>query len=277
MHFWTIEQDIFLRDNYSNLQAKEIAFKVGRSESAVQCRANFLGLKKGYKKYYHNNMFFSEPNNINSYWAGILAADGWIRDNYLFLALKFDDEFHIKNFANDLSYTGKVKQRVSKGYKTAIVEICSADQLVGDLENIFNITSKKSLTLKPPKLQNFDDKLAFIKGYWDGDGCIRIDEKNRLEVSCCGTFEVLNWIQEIFDKLVPPHGKYHAIARLRKSGPKVGKNHADYKITGHRAEAIFRKLHDLKTPELDRKWSVVENYKCREYDRKCHNTWKHKF
>lgn len=277
MYFWTLEQDAFLRDNYKKLQAKEIALHICRSESAVQGRANALGLKKGYKKYSHNETFFSVPDVINSYWAGMIAADGWVKENYLFLALKSDDGFHVENLANDLSYTGIVKQRISKGYKTSIVEICSADQLVKDLEENFSITSQKSLTLKPPTLQNLDHKLAFIKGYWDGDGCIRIDEKDRLEVSCCGTLDVLTWIQEIFDDLVPPHGKYHATARLRKSGPKLGKNHADYKTSGHRAEAIFKKLHGLKTPELDRKWSVIENYKCRDYARKCQVTWKSKF
>lgn len=272
MYFWTLEQDAFLRDNYKKLQAKEIALHVCRSESAVQGRADALGLKKGYKKYSHNETFFFVPDVLNSYWAGMIAADGCIRNNNLLLSLKFEDGYHVEKLANDLSYTGIVKERASKGHKISIIEICGADKIVKDLDENFSVTTQKSLTLKPPNLQNLDHKLAFIKGYWDGDGCIRL-EKERLEVSCCGTLEMLTWIQELFDQLVPPYGKYHALARLRKSG----KNHADYKITGHRAESIFRRLHDLETPELDRKWSVMDNYKCRVYDKKCYDTWKSKF
>ena len=37
--------------------------------------------KKGRRKYSVNDSFFSEPNEVNSYYAGFIAADGCIKSN----------------------------------------------------------------------------------------------------------------------------------------------------------------------------------------------------
>ena len=84
---WTNEEDEILINNYSN--EKEIKnFKhllPNRTESAILNRTTILKLKKqksSYKdrinKYEINHDFFDEYNNINSYWSGFIAADGYV-------------------------------------------------------------------------------------------------------------------------------------------------------------------------------------------------------
>jgi len=264
LHFWTEEEDKFLCEKYEVLEVAEISKLLGKSESSIRNHAHKLNLYKGYKKYKHNEKFFLNYNEKNCYWAGLLAADGWIRiiknTSYLFLLLKQDDKSHITQFANDICFTGPVKDRVSKykgkDYLSSIIEVCACSELVNDLKCKFNIVPKKSLILNPPFMTDINHKLAFICGYIDGDGCIREDEKGRLELSMVGTQDMLLWIQQIFDEIVPPQGKYLAKARKRKKN----RNYSDYKITGYRAVFILKKILEIETPKLERKWAIAQKF-----------------
>lgn len=270
---WTKEEDENLYLLYKEKLASEIAQVLGRTESSVQARVNRLGLKKGHRKYGYNDQYFDVPNLENSYWAGIIAADGWVRKsgntNYLCFALKGGDKYHVQRFADALGYNGPVKERLWKGYISAIVEVCGCDGLVDTLRDNFKIVPRKSLILKPPSLDG-DLRLAFIKGYWDGDGCIRF-EKNRLEISCTGTIKLLRWIQRVFDEIVPPAGRMQAKARQRKN-----RKVADYKVTGARAYAITQVLLALDVPGLVRKWKQLENFKL-QTRLVCHKNWYSRF
>jgi len=277
MKKWNLEDEEKLRELYPSKNRSEIAEILGKTPSAITNHAHILGLKKGLKKYQHNENYFDEPDVGNCYWAGVLAADGWVRkvrDNsyYLFLAFKSDDVKHIQKFADDIKYTGNVKIRKGKYFHTgedkytAIVEICSATRVVEALQRNFNIVRKKSLILQPPNLSDVNHKLAFIKGYLDGDGCIRFD-KGRLEVSFTGTFDVLNWIQSVFDEIVPPAGKMRAKARRRKT-----RKVSDYKITGARAFAILQKIMILDIPGLERKWEQLNGFELKT-KLACHQAW----
>lgn len=264
MYFWTNEEDLLLTSKYQTMPVVEIAHHLNKTESAVRGRCYRLRLRKSRNLYYHNDGFFSTVNETTCYWAGLLAADGWVirrgKSDYVFLSLKGSDGYHVREFARTIEYNGEVKDRLCNGYLTSILEVCSCPQLVKDLQDTFGIVPRKSLILQPPNLVDINHKLAFIAGYIDGDGCIRC-EKGRLEVSMVGTYDVLKWVQDVFDEVVPPQGKYHAAARKRKD-----RSYSDYKVTGYRAATLMERMLGVETPKLKRKWDVAEKFVAGLYD-----------
>ena len=147
-------------------------------------------------RYSVNHNFFQIPNNINCYWAGILAADGNISNNRVRLYLHQKDCQHIQNFISALESNYKLYT-----YRTACGVEMSSSQMVTNLYTVYNITPKKSLTLLPPNLTNEDHIRSFIRGYMDGDGCISVQQK-RCYVGFCGTQNMMKWIKNSIQKYV---------------------------------------------------------------------------
>jgi hypothetical protein len=116
--------------------------------------------------------FFSVPNILNSYWAGFIAADGCIRgyhDHYLSLGLSKKDISHLEKFKRDLRLSNKIT--IYDKHNSCITGL-SSNKICDDLKNNFNITPRKSKTLKPPNIKNKTNILSFIAGYIDGDGSV---------------------------------------------------------------------------------------------------------
>ena len=83
---WTKEEDLILIENYGNLPNKELGKMLNRTSSGVWKRASKLGLKSDRikivkmvkRKYFCNDNYFKNLTIENCYWAGFIAADGWI-------------------------------------------------------------------------------------------------------------------------------------------------------------------------------------------------------
>ena len=81
---WTKDEDDILSQNYPTLQIGEFSsLLIGRTESSILNRSTKLKLKKLVRKekknkYEINHNFFSDKNYLSCYWAGFLAADGFI-------------------------------------------------------------------------------------------------------------------------------------------------------------------------------------------------------
>lgn len=206
-------------------------------------------------KYSFNKSFFEHPNILNSYWAGFIAADGNLsikKNNSHVLRIKLSpkDLSHLLLFKETIKYDGTLYVDKSSfftdiGYPT--ITICAAQKYFKDLKENFNIVPNKTLTLEPPNLKSLENKLAFIVGYIDGDGCVYKDGKY-IGIHVLGTKEVLEWMKDIFDLISIPS----------KRNPKVRKrnNIFEYKIVGKRAKEIKKILENIDVPKLDRKWST---------------------
>lgn len=70
----------------------------------------------------------------------------------------------------------------------------NSKEMARDLINI-GIVPKKSLILKPPLIQD-QYSLAFIAGYFDGDGSIYKTAQNEYGIAFEGTMEMLLWIND---------------------------------------------------------------------------------
>lgn len=168
--------------------------------------------------------FFEQINPASCYWAGVLMADGGITNpfgNYTRVLLGQCDlnADLIERFSTVVKRPikrGVINDcRTQKKYFRQYVQIDSV-HLVKTLRDVWNITPKKSFTASPPAwlIQQNDDLIFhWIRGYFDGDGGIWINDINQPRIGFSGTEDILSFIRA---KLNP---KSRAKIDLNKSIP----------------------------------------------------------
>lgn len=169
---------------------------------------NNIELRKVTTKYQSNTDIFKQiDTKEKAYWLGFIAADGCIykRNNnksgsFLVISLSRKDKNHLIKFKEFMGSNVPILDFIQdKGYSnhTEMSKIIiNSTDLVNDL-CLLGITNKKSLTLKPPKI-NPQYYLPFIKGYFDGDGSLyKIKSTNNWGLNFEGTKEMLEWIADV--------------------------------------------------------------------------------
>lgn len=157
---------------------------------------------------YQNRTKFDETvfDNIDSsekaYWLGFIFADGYIssRDNSFELSLGLKDIAHLHKFNHFMKHENdNVKISITRTNKRCRWEITNK-HLWNTLNNLGCIP-KKSLTLKFPNILEKWYK-DFIRGYFDGDGCLSFHRKERKpKVDMIGTIEFLTQVQNILSQI----------------------------------------------------------------------------
>ncbi len=271
--FWTIEEGNRLKELVGkNLSFDEIGRTIGRSTSSCQNYSHKMGLKNNYRyrKYSYDENFWKIPNLINSYWAGIAAADGCIlyKNRHAFsLSLCKSDIVCLEKFKKDCGFTGKItiENRFRKmyehiGYKiysTASIRI-HGNKWMEDLKNNFNIIPKKSKRLGPPNLNDIVLKLAYFIGYIDGDGTICLTYRkgcNKRELIIrfvSASKSIIEWIKNLTDDLFPKH-----LYKRRNKDSKItdtDNKYFSYAIAGIKALVVYDYLKDFPVQKMERKW-----------------------
>lgn len=201
-------------------------------EQTQKGNVNILRVRKGLppfvnakQKYYYNESFFLEKSLRSCYWAGFIAADGWITypkhgQKVVGIRLKDSDRKHIETFSTDINggYICEGSQPAESygGSRCRYVQIlANNDRLVEGLEGNFNITQRKSLTLEPPSNLNEDQKVAFAAGYIDGDGSYtwhKLSKGRAPALTVYGSLSMVTWIAETLGfshNKVTPNGNIH--------------------------------------------------------------------
>src|SRR4051812_19286206 len=116
MNYWNDEEDELLKSVYGQKTIFEIVPLFPKhTRGSIYKRAKKIGLTskenygKLYRKYSVNQGFFSEKTPEALYWAGFIAADGYVddkRDHSLTITLAKKDEDHIKLFCKEVEYSG---------------------------------------------------------------------------------------------------------------------------------------------------------------------------
>lgn len=127
------------------------------------------------KKYSLNDEYFSELNEENCYWLGVMYADGNVSTNTANTTgtIKFSstDREWVEQFKTAVNYNGPVREEIHKKFKKSIWKITiSSRKMYEDLVNLGCIP-RKSLVIEFPKVP-FPHH--FIRGYFDGDGSITV-------------------------------------------------------------------------------------------------------
>lgn len=142
-----------------------------------------------YDKKVNHNYFNKIDSQSKAYILGLLYADGYINEKtyQIELTLKQEDIELIEFVKNELECSYEIKERESKLngkiFKSNRLTIYSK-QLVNDLIKL-GCCQKKSLILKFPTEEQVPQELIhhFMRGYFDGDGCI-----------CASAFSVIGTI-----------------------------------------------------------------------------------
>lgn len=165
--------------------------------------------KSKYGKYHVNQNYFENiDNEWKAYWLGFLYADGCVILNEkdgkfkysVSISLKIGDKFHLEKFLNSLQSDAVIKENKTnyKDYYSAKISICNK-KICTDLIK-HGCVPRKTFVLKFPDLRK-DLIRHFIRGYFDGDGCISINKEKRfVRINIVGNYDMLSSICDIIEK-----------------------------------------------------------------------------
>lgn len=144
-----------------------------------------------------NDSYFSILTLENVYYLGFYAADGTVRPdcNEIKITLNIQDETFLQELLRKIEYKGKL--HYSSGPNTVELRF-SSKQIKEDFAKYSIVPRKTYLGIT---ISNIPDKykLAFIKGYFDGDGSVSIN-KDTKQVSvkiCSHTKKILEEFQAV--------------------------------------------------------------------------------
>lgn len=140
------------------------------------------------KKRINNDIFQIIDTEEKAYWLGFLYADGYIglTDNRIELTLQLADIRHIEKFKEFLQSECKVS---SNSYRSRLS--VKNKKIKNDLIKL-GCVPQKSLILTYPTYNQVPQPLMkhFIRGYFDGDGCLCVTDKTKC-IDILGTYDFL--------------------------------------------------------------------------------------
>ena len=196
-----------------------------------------------------------------AYWLGFLFADGCLnkRDNSFEMTLAEKDKEHLENFNIFIKHSRNLKLKKTKlNGKIFNSYRCSFNSKhLCDILKSYGCIPKKSNILKFPNINIFSNKQLikdFLRGYFDGDGCItHIDKAHtRIAIKICGTIDFLKEYQKYL-----PLKKTYKIYKTR-SVPELAFN-------DNTALNICKFLYENCSIYLKRKYELYNSY-CRSYE-----------
>lgn len=224
------------------------------------------------KKAYNEHFFDSIDTEEKAYWLGFIFADGYIysapldtskkRIDWNFeLCAKGDDKEHMEKFAKAIGYNKEL--HVTKADKCGHTRcrVCLSSEILWRQLNSLGCTPRKSLTLKFPDESIFKSRdliRHFIRGYFDGDGCISYGNKEHTipTYQILGTKEFLKTIMtylNIKETLFHNHYEKDNLTMYIHS-------------SGKGAMQLFHKLYDNCSIYLNRKYDRFI-YFCRIFEK----------
>lgn len=261
----------------------KLADKYEVKRQSISSRLKAMGIEvvnNQNKVKFNENIFDSIDTEEKAYWLGFIYADGYIKYNeegekpsYIFeLSLSVEDVEHLRKFN---LFMGHIKDNVKIGNSKCegkIFKRCRwgiTNKHLWNTLNNYGCTPRKSLTLKFPDESIFieSNKYSkeelikhFIRGYWDGDGCLSWCDKDHKQphVSVLGTEDFLTEIKSHlplkYDYVLGYNNKSE-ITRVLSLHGRNGYELADY-------------LYKNATIYLDRKYNKYLEY-CRLYEESC--------
>jgi len=222
---------------------------------------------------YDQNIFNFIDTPQKAYWLGFLYADGNVRNNTLALWLKGSDEQHIKKFADFLKITHNyiIKDEYKKKYPQVGLYIKSPN--ISDNLLKFGCPPRKSFILTYPEWLDKDLHSHFIRGYFEGDGCLTYGSKDIRRDwgwSLVGTKEMCEGIKNIIEKELNITTNISYISKtqnntynLQKAGNEVILKILEwlYKDAEEniRLDRKYKRYQELKEQQTNRVFSKKEN------------------
>lgn len=248
--------------------AKE--FNIGRRGLTTRIKAlNIPIINYQNKTKFNEHVFDIIDTEEKAYWLGFIFADGYIskRDNCFELSLSEKDTEQLKKFNAFMQYDGdNVKIQTAK-YQNGETLRCRwsiTNKHLWNTLNDYGCTPQKSLTVSFPEKNVFKDSSLirhFIRGYFDGNGCISYANKEhtQMEMNITGCIYILNDIIQYLSE----QNKITISSPIKKS------NCSEYvqvfHVRGQKGLTILNNLYKDSTIYLNRKYEKYLEY-CRLYE-----------
>lgn len=172
--------------------AIELAEKFQLHRCTIQriLKRNNIKLRKRTPTHYDIH-FFDEYNVESCYWAGFIAADGYVRSDRdcVSIHLSSTDVGHLQKLADATKYMGKIAL-----YDSECCLSFSGQWFKESLAKNFDIHPRKTFSIQ------LSDKIPknmithFLRGYFDGDGCVTNTEEYLRISFASGSKVLLNQI-----------------------------------------------------------------------------------
>lgn len=267
-----IEKDILPLYN-QGVSLTKIALMFNTDRHTLSRGLNNLNIKvinRQNKTKFNENIFDVIDTEEKAYWLGFIFADGYIssspldvnkKSTYTFeLSLSIVDIEHLYKFNKFMEHNKcNIKTSVSK-QNDKIFERCRwqiANKHLWNTLNSYGCTPKKSLTLEFPNKDIFKSSdliKHFVRGYFDGDGCISYHKTNPKDInssysancSIVGTFNFLSTLKEQLECLNIPCENIHIDTR----NPNVN----ILKLSVNSSKKLFKLLYKDSSIYLNRKY-----------------------
>jgi DNA-binding transcriptional regulator WhiA len=246
-----------------NISLTKLAKKLQLDRATITnwVRQSKIHIRKDGKIPIDSYTFSKVDTEEKAYWLGFLYADGNVYKTSIELSLSLKDVNHLRKFKDFIKWQGEIKI----DNKVGRCRIIFKDKMM--VEDLYKLgcTERKSLTVKFPTEEQVPKELQlhFIRGYFDGDGCINDPMKNGLGLSLIGTKHFLNGVLNnfLFDN------------KLKVKNIKQSQEIFHFQLSGMRGRWFLKNLYENANIFLERKKERYESHlcKCKEqkYGRKC--------
>lgn len=214
----TQKQIDYILDEYvtSRKSTYTIAKELGISDVTVGYYLKKNNIQVSNQKYKFDEHYFEKIDTENkAYFLGLIYADGCVYPlkNSLAIKLTEEDSYILKKLKEEVNSTKplyKIKSQIIKGTdyigKAQIKLELNSKILLENLKEL-GIVENKSLILKFPENIPEEFMKDFIRGYFDGDGCI-YNSQNRIMLNFVGSEDfckgLCSWLQENLDITITP-------------------------------------------------------------------------
>lgn len=172
------------------------------------------------RKYKRNSEYFDNINTPNkAYILGFIYADGnnyiWGNKHCLTISIQENDRELLERIRIELEYEGELRtiplNEKNPNYKNQCDLVITDEYMCNQLKRL-GVVQRKSLVITFPTFLRPDLIRHFVRGYFDGDGCIYYDEKrNKCRTSTCGTFNFCDSLSKILESFFIKHNIYQPI------------------------------------------------------------------
>ncbi len=207
-----MEQDI-INKYVSGLSCAAISRKIHINHQAIR---SFLIRKQipiraniGSTKYSFDNHFFDKiDTEAKAYILGFLYADGYNSTSKRSVRIRLNEKdvdilekikYHLQATQPITYYQAK-----SKNNTYPSVDLSFHNQYFSKYIEGLGCTNNKSFTITVPKTDILPENLLshFIRGYFDGDGCILITPQQQYLITICGNHDFCLSLQNIIFKII---------------------------------------------------------------------------
>lgn len=197
----------------SNISLREISKRTHHGRQQIANMLEQLGIKttsgNHYRKYFFNFDFFEKiDSGLKAYWLGFLYADGSIGthtygEQTFKLSLQKQDQEILEKMQQDMqsSYPLRYdnsKAVVNKACSSYVIFEQRSQKTVDDLKKL-GCVERKSLILTFPTEDQVPTEFVydFIRGYFDGDGCIT-QTNDQYHINIVGTEQFIKTLATYF-------------------------------------------------------------------------------